>query len=130
MLTETPETPIHGHVLRRRDRRARLGTGIFFILLGLLLALEQGYQIPFHDFARHWPLILIAFGVARMVDRGLFATGPHAMVLVGLFFELDALGQHEWIRHAWPLGLIWIGLVITLRSLLRRPEPSCGWSHD
>lgn len=111
-------------------RKRRMGTGIFLILLGALLALDQWHQVPFHDTARHWPLLLIAFGAGRLVDRGLFAPGPHAAILTGVYFELGVLGHHEWARHAWPLGLVWIGLIITLRSLRPRSEPACGWFHE
>ena len=141
MSTGHPEDPLReaGERIRAAGRRLRdarphprprIGTGIFFILLGLLLALDQWHQLPIHDLARHWPLIIIAFGIGRMVDHGFFATGPHAAILVGLYFEVDALGHHEWIRHAWPLGLVWIGLIITLRALRPRPEPACEWFHE
>lgn len=119
-----PQSPERGSRGFRTGRR-RLGTGIFLILLGLLLALDQWHQLPFHDTVRFWPLVLIAFGLGRMVDRGVFAPWPHAMILVGLYFELDALGYHHSIRHAWPLGLIWIGLIITLRAFRPQPAPFC-----
>lgn len=133
MTAETFQDPMPPSGFPRpggRDRKRRLGTGIFFILLGVLLALDQWRQIPFHDTARHWPLILIAFGAGRMVDRGPFATGPHAAILIGLYFELGVLGHHAWASQAWPLGLVWIGLVITLRSLRPRTGPACGWFHE
>jgi hypothetical protein len=128
MTPDSPDTSLRPEG-RHRRHRPRLGTGIFFILLGLLLALDQWHQLPFHDTARHWPLIIIAFGIGRMVDRGPFATGPHAAILVGLYFEMEALGHHDWVRHAWPLGLVWIGLIITLRALRPQPAPPCEWFH-
>lgn len=106
----------------RRPRR-HLGTGVFLILLGLLLAADRWHGVPFHDLGRHWPLILIAYGLGRMVDRGLLHTSSHATILVGLWFELQANGHHDWIYRAWPLALVWIGLIMTLRP---RPEPFCG----
>ncbi len=109
----------------RRPRR-HLGTGVFLILLGLILALTQWQGGPIHDIGRHWPLILIAFGVSRMVDRGLLHPFAHAAILVGLYFELDALGGYGWIHRAWPLGLVWVGLILTVRALRPRTEPFCG----
>lgn len=109
----------------RRPRR-HLGTGVFLILLGLILALTQWQGSPLHGIGHHWPLILIAFGVARMVDRGLLHPYAHAAILVGLYFELDALGNYDWIHRAWPLGLVWIGLILTVRALRPRTEPFCG----
>lgn len=111
---------------RSAPARRHLGTGVFFILLGSILALTQWSGSPLHGLGHHWPLILIAFGVARMVDRGLLHPYAHAAILVGLYFELDALGNYEWIHRAWPLGLVWIGLILTIRALRPRPEPFCG----
>ena len=107
-----------------RDRRPRrhLGTGVFLILLGLLLAWNQWNHAPFHDFGRYWPLILIALAVGKFVDRGLLSSGGHWMLLVGLYFELQANGQHELLHRFWPLGLVWIGLIMTLRALSPRPR--------
>src|SRR5690242_16102496 len=119
-LISTPD----GTTLRPRRRR-HLGTGVFLILLGLLLALDQWHQAPFHGLGHHWPLILIALGVGRMVDRGVLHAGSHLLILIGLYFELQNNGQHDWIYQAWPLGLVWIGLIMTLRALRSRPAPSC-----
>ena len=134
MIPGTPDTSMNALDDKsnrdRHRRRPRFGTGIFFILLGLVLALHQWDRLPIHDLSRHWPLILIALGLGRMVDRGFFATGPHIAILVGLYFELEAFGRHDWIHHAWPLGLVWIGLIITLRALRPRSSSACEWSHE
>ena len=126
MNSDMIPSPDSGTPGRLRRRHRHLGTGVFLILLGLLLALDQWHQAPFHDIGRHWPLILIALSVGKFVDRGLLSTGAHWMLLVGLFFELQANGQHHWIYRFWPLGLVWIGLIMTLRALRPRPEPFCG----
>src|SRR6185437_6503032 len=110
----------------RRPRRRHFGTGIFLILFGVLLALDQWGHAPFHDFGRHWPLLLIAFGCGKLIDRGLLATGAHWLLVVGLYFKLQANGQHTLVHRIWPLGLVWIGLIMTLRALRPRPEPFCG----
>lgn len=123
---EVDLTPFSKH----RSSRPRFGLGIFFILLGILLVFNQWHPLPFHEGIRFWPLVLIAFGIGRMVDRGFFAWGPHAAILVGLYLELDALGNHEWIHRAWPLGLVWIGLIITLRSLRPRSAPSSECPYE
>lgn len=114
--------------LNRRRPRRHLGTGIFLILLGLILAFTQWHGSPIHGLGHHWPLIVIAFGLARMVDRGLLHPFAHAAVLVGLYFELDAIGNYDWIHRAWPLGIVWVGLILLLRAF--RPQadsdPFCG----
>ena len=106
----------------QRHHRRHLGTGIFLILLGLLLAFSQWGHAPFHDLGRHWPLILIALAAGRFVDRGFFHSGAHWLLLVGLYFELERNGQADLVHHFWPLGLVWIGLIMTLRALSPRPR--------
>ncbi len=125
-MTSEPLDSVHPPTRDTRRARRHLGTGIFLILLGLMLAATQWGGSPFYDLGRHWPLILIAFGLGRMVDRGLLHPFAHATILVGLYFELDSLGHYDWIHRAWPLGLVWIGLILTLRALRPRTEPFCG----
>lgn len=130
MTPDTPTSPQDDRRDRRRRRGPRLGTGLFLIALGLILAADQAHLIPFHRAAGFWPLILIALGLSRMVDRGLLCPSAHAVLGVGLIFELKALGYEEQVRHLWPLAVVWVGLILTLRALRARRDPSCGWLHD
>ncbi|HEU4950359.1 MAG TPA: DUF5668 domain-containing protein [Holophagaceae bacterium] len=114
----------------RRRRGPRLGSGLFLIALGLILALHHWEDLPFHRAEALWPLILIAFGLSRMVDRGFLHWGGHAAIVTGVAFELQAFGYETWVHRLWPLGLVWVGIILTLRALLPRRGPSCGWLHD
>ena len=104
-----------------RPPRRHFGMGIALILLGLLLAFAQWRMVPFDDFSSHWPLILVALGVGKLVDRGLLCTGAHWLILIGAFFELEQNGPSHLMHRIWPLGLVWIGLIMTLRALRSRP---------
>jgi len=117
--------------IRPRRRRHRLGTDLFLIALGLLMALDQWQHAPWHHLGHYWPLILIAFGFSRMVDRGPLAIGSHATILVGLYFELQQLGYGYWPERLWPLGIVWLGLVMLLRGIRPRTGAAdCEWRHD
>ena len=107
---------------RERRPRRHLGTGIVLILVGLILAFDPWGHSPFHDIGRHWPLILVALGIGKLVDRGLLSTGAHWLLLVGLYFELHADARFAYLDRFWPLGLVWIGLIMTLRALRPRPR--------
>lgn len=113
-----------------RPRRHRLGTGLFLIALGLLMVLAQWQHAPFHHLGHYWPLILIAFGLCRMVDRGLFAIWPHAMILAGLYFEMEQLGYGYWSERLWPLGIVWLGIVMILRGFRPRTAAGREWRHE
>lgn len=128
MTLETP-TPDQDPRWRRRNR-PRLGTGLFLIALGVLLALDQWHGSPFHRTSALWPLILIALGLSRMVDRGFLSWGAHALMVTGVAFELQALGHEVWVHRLWPLGVVWVGIIITLRALRARRTPGCEWIHD
>lgn len=130
MIPDAPTPQPEDRLGRRRRRGPRLGTGLFLIALGLILAADQARLFPFHRAAGLWPLILIALGLSRMVDRGLLSPGAHALLAVGLVFELKAFGYGEQVRHFWPLGVVWVGLILTLRALRARRDPACGWLHD
>jgi hypothetical protein len=49
-----------------RERRAGLGGPVILITLGVLLLLHE--FVPDWGFGRTWPLLLIVFGVIKLLD--------------------------------------------------------------
>jgi hypothetical protein len=108
--------------------------GVVILLLGLILLLDQ---IGFADASkifRFWPLILIYFGVNRLVSCrdmvGRFWGG--FLALLGLSFQLEELGLSR-VRFGtiWPVFLICIGVLLVLRRYENRgyyppPPPPPG----
>nr|WP_320131683.1 hypothetical protein [uncultured Holophaga sp.] len=95
------------------------------ILLGLALMGMGGVLYARHmgfldiTLSRHlWPWVLVFFGVLRLIARGPLHWGGHAMILGGLFWLLGVTGHHGLAHQVWPLALVWVGMVMVLRSVL------------
>ena len=102
---------------KRGSSSGLVAGGILIALGGLLLARNFNLlRIDLGDLiATWWPLILIAVGVRRLVERS-FWPGI-ALVAAGGVLQLLMLGWIDrWeVRRFWPLILIAIGLSMILR---------------
>ncbi len=96
----------------RRSALSRVFFSLFLIAAGTLLFLGNVGILPIQDVWMYWPLILVAFGVAR-----LFSCRSAAGVITGLFlivfgalFLLISLGVFQVNFHdkSWPLALLLI----------------------
>ena len=116
----------------RNQRRAgaRLGVGIALIGLGALLALDQWHTGTFHHLSTHWPLLLLIPALIAMIERSWLHIGAHLTALAAIGLELHQLGHDAMLQAWWPLGIVWIGLVLTLRSVLPHDIAGCGWHHE
>jgi predicted membrane protein len=117
---------------RWEDRMARRqfrhpGThGVFFgaivVAIGCMLLLDNLGIVRFHDVWQYWPVLLIAYGVSRVVD----SHSPSGYVwggvvaLIGAFLLLDTLDIIVFnFAVIWPLLLIAFGLSVLVRALER-----------
>src|ERR1700677_3556888 len=116
---------------RWEDRMARGGRlpgshGIFFgaivIAIGSLLLLDNLGIVRFHDIWQYWPVLLVAYGVSRIVD----ARTPSGYVwggvsaLIGAFLLLDTLDIIVFnFAVVWPLLLIAFGISVLVRAMER-----------
>ena len=130
------ERDIHDRIGRKMDRleyrmhrrHYRSGTGGVIIgglivAIGLLILLDNLGIIAVHDVWRYWPVLLIVYGAARLVEcrtpAGYVWGG--VITLVGALLLLDNLDIVVIdTRLIWPLVLIAVGLGMLLRSLDRR----------
>jgi predicted membrane protein len=99
-------------------------SGIFFgaivVAIGCLLLLDNLGIFRFHDVWQYWPVLLVAWGVSRIVD----SRTPSGWVwgaivaLVGAFLLLDNLDiiVFNW-QVVWPLILIAFGVSVLVRAL-------------
>lgn len=109
--------------------RYRSGShGIFFgaivVAIGCLLLLDNLGIVRFHDIWQYWPVLLIAFGVSRVIE----SRTPSGWVwggmvtLVGAFFllrNLDILPFDFDFAVVWPVILIAIGISVLIGALER-----------
>lgn len=93
-----------------------LVAGIGLILAGSALALENaGVPVPYWVF-RLWPLLLSLLGLARLAREPLHR-GGHFLIFLGLFLLGLQFEPVKTLRYAAPLGLLWLGVLITLKAL-------------
>ncbi len=110
---------------RMARRQYRHGShGIFFgaivVTIGCLLLLDNLGIVRFHDIWQYWPVLLVAYGVSRIVDShspsGYLWGG--LMALIGAFLLLDTLDIIVFNAAViWPLILIAFGLNVLVRAL-------------
>jgi predicted membrane protein len=117
--------------MARRQYRHHGSHGIFFgaivIAIGFMLLLDNLRIVRFHDFWQYWPVLLIAYGVSRVVDsRSLSGYVWGGMLaLIGAFLLLDTLDIIVFnFNVVWPIILIAFGLSAVFRGVERKSFPS------
>lgn len=122
-----------------RSNRARLGTGIILVLLGLwfvLVRISPGLA-SWAEVRLGWPVIIIAVGLAMLlmgVITGGYGLAVPASILTGiggLLYWQNATGNWESWAYAWALIPGFVGVGVLLLGLLegKRGEAlrSGGW---
>ena len=111
----------------RRQRRIamkhgpgfRVVMGSVVLLLGLLFLLENLGIVYVERVWQFWPVIVIAMGLARVLDGGWHNRVLGATIAaIGLLFLAQSLGYLPWNVWGllWPVLLIFWGIVILLRG--------------
>lgn len=109
-------------------RRSALIPGFFLILLGAWL-LAQNLGVPLPGWDKAWPVVLVAVGLAFLIqfflggreESGLVFTGL-AATLLGAFFLAFTLGYIHWdqMGRYWPVFVL-IGSAAFFGQWLCRP---------
>ena len=108
---------------RHRSPLAGLVVGGTIVTVGVLLLLDNLGIVRFHDLWDFWPLILVVFGVGKVLD----GRTPAAYVLGGLLallgslLLLDNLGILRFeFSIFWPVLIIALGVSMLLRVMNRQ----------
>jgi hypothetical protein len=116
----------------------RLIPALIVIGIGVLFLLNNLNILYFSEWARYWPVALIALGLVKLVD----ANTPSGHVAGGIFVGVGAvlLGQtlgylNVRMHDLWPLFLIGAGLLMLFRGdswhgIYRGPGRSRLYVHD
>src|ERR1700676_587498 len=115
---------------RRMERRNRYRSGAggivigaLIVAVGLMILLDNMGIVRFHDVWRYWPVLLIVFGVSRILESrapaGYIWGG--VLTLAGALLLLDNLDIVVFdFNLVWPLLIIAFGLSMLLRSMDRK----------
>jgi len=95
---------------------SRVLLGLALIGLGVVAFIHHLGYLDLALSGRLWPLALIFLGVLRLLARGPFHWGGHALVLGGLCWLAGAHGHQHLVHRFWPLILVWVGLVVLARG--------------
>ncbi len=109
---------------RRHHRHGTGGIviGGLIVLIGLMILLDNLGIIRVHDVWRYWPVLLIVYGVSRVLDSHSPAgyVWGGVVTLAGALLLLDNLDILVFDFHLiWPLLLIAFGLSMLLRAMDR-----------
>jgi multisubunit Na+/H+ antiporter MnhB subunit len=109
-MQSTDNQPTHGW-----ENGHRLIPAIIVIGIGVLFLLNNLNILYFSEWARYWPVILIAVGLVKLVDAD--SPGGHVtgaiFVAVGAILLGQTLGYLKVdIQDLWPLFLIGVGLLM------------------
>lgn len=106
----------------------RLMAGLVLLVLGVLFLFDNFGWIDAGRFFRLWPLILVGFGIAKLMQPtrkgfGLF------LVLIGLWllaynFDIMRIAPWDW----WPLILILLGGALIWQAM--SPGKPSSWSEE
>jgi predicted membrane protein len=106
--------------------------GVFVILIGLLLLLDNFELVDAREYLAYWPALLVMLGVAALVRPG--AGGKIwgvVLIIVGgvlLLRRLDLL--YISLGDVWPLVLILLGAALIWGTFGRRKPSGEGMSDD
>ena len=99
-----------------------VAASLMVITVGVLLLLNQIGAFPARYELSFWPVILVAFGAAKLLSS---KTGDRhwgvLMMLVGILFQLNDWNViHFRFRDLWPLLIIAVGAMLLWNSLQGR----------
>ena len=100
---------------------SRLIPGLVIVLLGVLLTLHNLDVLEIERLWRFWPVILMAFGLHRLLEQPARRRGfGFALLAIGIAFQLHYFGwmplNRGHLEQYWPLILAVVGVLLIWRS--------------
>lgn len=89
----------------------RLVVGLSVMGFGALLTLQQLGIVEGRSFLRYWPALLVAYGLARVIEC-MRSPGGYVWAAVGLGLLLDKLHVVDFFRFFWPVVFVIVGFSI------------------
>jgi hypothetical protein len=103
----------------------KLFLGIAFLVAGVFFSLDAMDIVEVGSLFDWWPLLLVAIGLAKVVQPGSGESKAWGLFLVVFFsfwlaHNLELINMHP--THLWPLVLLFIGGTMIWRSMHREPK--------
>jgi hypothetical protein len=100
--------------------------GIFVVIAGVTLLLDQMNLIDANRVFRFWPLLLIVWGVSTLLScqgSGRRFWGGF-LILAGIALQLQELGfQRIRMETLWPVFIIAVGVLLVIQAFGKGGEP-------
>jgi hypothetical protein len=100
----------------------KLVFGLTVILVGLILMVDNLHLYDGWHLLTWWPVVLAAFGVARLVRDGFLSRGGHIWLGFSVAGFIQQFGPWGLLDRWWPAFLIWGGIIATLRAIYPQPK--------
>jgi len=113
-----------------RGGGGRIGAGVFLLLIGGVLLLDQmGFPLP--DWLFSWHVLLIAIGLFIGLRHNFRGGAWAILILVGGFFMMQDYYPHLPLRRfIWPAALIFVGLIIIFSPRSHNRQWRKQWRED
>jgi hypothetical protein len=103
----------------KRNPHNQLGIGIFLLIVGVALLLENFNVLSVGPVWQFWPVIIIVIGLVRVLDARIVGEYQKAFweLFIGcwlLISELHIFGLHY--KNSWPILLIGVGIGMLWKS--------------
>ena len=124
----------YGGISAGHGEGSRVVVGAIILLLGVLFLLENLGFLPVVRLWAFWPVILIAAGIARLIEARAWQSQIGGAVMAGigavfLAINIGLLPPVIW-RLLWPALLILVGVFLLVRGFDTRLEIRGAFHHD
>lgn len=91
--------------------------GVFIFITGIILLLNQLNIILLPVLLLSWPMIIVVFGIYKLIKSKFIKAGGYIITLIGLVFIYGKIEpSFEPTQFIWPLFFISLGLALLFNS--------------
>ena len=101
---------------------AKLVLGLTILALGLILMAESLHWYDAWHLLYWWPVVLAAFGFARIAQDGMLSLRGHVWLGFSVAGFISQFGPWGLLDRWWPVFLVWGGIIVTLRAIFPQPK--------
>jgi len=100
----------------------KLVFGLTVIAVGLIFMADTLRWYDAWHLLAWWPVVLAAFGLARMAQDGILSLRGHVWLAFAVAGFISQFGPWGLLERWWPVFLVWGGIIVTLRAIFPQPK--------